>query len=91
MIESQVIHGFTKISGVVRKNDKVHHTWNAVKINGQWKLLDITWARSHSLDSNPNEFWFATSPNNFINSHLPENPRWTLLNKRISLAEFDLP
>lgn len=82
-IESHVIHGFTKVSGVQQSKKQVHHSWNAVKLNGTWNLLDITWARSHSTNGNPNEFWYATSPTDFIKTHIPENLKWQLLSKSL--------
>ena len=89
-IESKVIHGYTKTAGLQRKNDQVHHTWNAVKLNNQWQLLDITWAKSFSTNNVPNRSWYKTRPKDFVKTHLPEEQQWTLLNYRISLREFDL-
>lgn len=88
-IQSKAIHGYTKTPGLQRKTNNVHHTWNVVKLNGQWTLLDITWAKSHSTNNFPNRFWYATTPEDFIKTHLPEEPQWTLLDYKWSLREFD--
>jgi len=89
-IESKAIHGFTKTVGLQRKTDQVHHTWNAVKLNSKWQLLDITWAKSFSTNNAPNTSWYKTAPKEFVKTHLPEEQRWTFLNYSISLREFDL-
>lgn len=88
-ITAEVVHGFTKkYSGKIRKNKTPEHTWNAVKINGKWQLLDITWAISHGTKKNPDDFWFLTNPSEFILSHYPANRKWTLVNNPVSFLEF---
>ena len=88
-ISAEVIHGFTKdYSGKIRKNKKPNHTWNAVKLNGKWQLLDITWAISYGSKSSADDYWFLTKATNFIYTHYPEESKWTLLEKPISFSEF---
>lgn len=92
-IKAEVIHGFTKdYVGGVQTNKKVpHHTWNAVKVDGHWRLLDITWAIGHGGKNKPDDFWFLTPAYEFIYSHYPEDPKWTLLPNPISFVEFQNP
>lgn len=88
-IPVEVIHGFTKaIAGQPQSYKQPNHTWNAVKLNGKWQLLDITWAISYGNGKTPDDFWILTPPKDFIYSHYPENPQWTLLNNRISFTDF---
>ncbi len=88
-ISAAVIHGFTKdYSGKISKNKKPNHTWNAVKLNGKWQLLDITWAISYGNSKGSDDFWFLTKPSDFIYTHYPETLKWTLLKQPISLLEF---
>jgi len=88
-VSAEVVHGFTKdYSGKVQKNMQPTHTWNAVKINGQWQLLDITWAIGYGNGNGPDDFWFLTNPADFIYTHYPEAQRWTLIKNSISLTEF---
>ena len=88
-IPVKVVHGFTKpIEGQPQNYKQPNHTWNAVKLNGEWQLLDITWAISHGSENKPDNFWFLTRPQDFIYSHYPENEIWTLLRNPISLSEF---
>ncbi|MCG2418072.1 hypothetical protein K8089_03485 [Aequorivita sp. F47161] len=91
-IAAEVIHGFTKdYSGKIVNSKKPNHTWNAVKIDGQWQLLDITWAISYGNNKGTDDFWFFTKPSNFIYTHYPMEQKWTLLEQSISLSEFQKP
>jgi len=88
-ISAEVIHGFTKkYSGKVQKSKTPEHTWNAVKLNGKWQLLDITWAISHGAPKSPDNFWYLVKPSEFILSHYPENTKWILLKNPVSFLEF---
>ncbi|WP_347373413.1 transglutaminase domain-containing protein [Aequorivita sp. Q41] len=88
-IAVEVIHGFTKnYSSKTQIDEKPKHTWNAVKLNNKWFLLDITWAISNGDGKNPDNFWFLTTPTDFMYSHYPKNSRWTLLKYPQSFEEF---
>jgi len=88
-VSAEVVHGFTKnYSSKIKDTKSPSHTWNAVKLNGRWELLDITWAVADGTPKNPDSFWYLTNPSDFIYSHYPEDPTWILLPTAISLAEF---
>ncbi|MGH0143527.1 UNVERIFIED_CONTAM: hypothetical protein FKN15_034190 [Acipenser sinensis] len=64
---------------------KSRHSWNAVRINKEWKLLDPTWAAGY-VNSDRTKFffkydekYFLTDPNVFIEDHFPDDSKWTLL------------
>ncbi|WP_432411977.1 transglutaminase domain-containing protein [Rasiella sp. SM2506] len=78
-VKAEIIHGFT-VQGTEKKNTSgtPEHTWNAVFLDGQWQLLDITWAVSHGSLKNPQWFWYHTKPSDFIKTHLPQNKKWRL-------------
>lgn len=69
------------------------HAWNAVKIDGNWYLLDATWGSS-TLDQNntflrsENQDYFVVDPKVFIKAHLPQDPMWQLLACPIDLKVF---
>ncbi len=71
------------------------HAWNAVRIDGAWYLLDVTWS-SGSLDEDfafhyadpPDESCFLAEPALFVRSHLPEDPFWQLLPRPINMSTF---
>ncbi len=88
-VSAEVVHGFTKdYSSKIQNNKQPTHTWSAVKLDGQWQLLDITWAISYGTKNGPDDYWFLTKPSNFILSHYPEDRKWILLGNPISLSEF---
>jgi hypothetical protein len=71
-----------------KKDPKVNHGWNAVKINGQWYLMDITWAdNGDDYDDIVDEYLWS-DPIVFLKKHFPENAFWQLLEKPISLDCF---
>lgn len=63
-----------------------NHTWNGVQLENQsWYLLDSAWACA-SLDLR--SFYFLVRPEELIYDHFPDDPRWQLLRKPISMLEF---
>jgi len=71
-----------------------NHAWNAVKIENKWYLVDVTWAAG-GINKNKryvkefDETYFLTPPEHFIFNHFPEEQKWQLLDKPISLEEFE--
>ncbi len=91
-ISAEIVHGFTKnYTGETKDNKKPEHTWNAVKLNGKWQLLDITWAIGYGSKNQPDNFWFLTKPSDFIYTHYPQDPKWTLQKEAVSFSEFRKP
>mgnify|MGYP000468747517 CR=1 FL=1 len=88
-IEAEVIHGYTNdYANMSLNKSKPNHSWNAVKLNGTWHLLDITWAISHGNTNTPKMFWYLTKPSDFIKTHYPQDSAWTLLSNTVTLREF---
>lgn len=92
-VESEVILGYGKC--YLEKNEKfrTNHTWNAVRIDSVWYLLDVTWASGFITWSNEfvqrlDESYFLAPPQQFILDHYPEDLRWTLLEHAPTLKEF---
>ena len=71
-----------------------NHAWNAVKVEGRWILLDSTWgAGSVSKEARAfvreyKEHYFQTDPAQMIYAHLPDDPRWQLLERKVSREKF---
>lgn len=63
--------------------EKSDHAWNAVKIGGKWKLIDVTWdagfVEGRHFIKHYTLQWYNLSPAQFIYSHLPEEDEWQLL------------
>jgi len=85
-IQTEIITGYARSTlNKPVENFGVNHCWNAVSINGNWHLLDVTWASGY-ISSKTNEFvkdydekYFLTTPEVFLNDHYPDDVRWTLL------------
>ena len=92
-IESEIILGYGKVFLERDARFRTNHTWNAVRIDSTWHLLDVTWASGFLTFSNDfvhklDESYFLTPPKQFILDHYPEDLTWTLLERPPSLREF---
>ena len=71
-----------------------NHSWNAVSIDGRWRLMDCTWGAGFISDDRKfhrafdNHFFF-TPPQEFIFDHLPEQEEWQLLDHHLSRGEYE--
>lgn len=100
-IENEIVSGF----GRANKNHVVlnqtllrsNHAWNAVKINGSWRLIDPTWAAGYVDDTYENnlkykksfsEFYYFTPPERFVLNHFPSQPRFQFLKKNVLEKDF---
>lgn len=85
------------VKGYSRVNDaqaglpiqRMDHEWNAVRLDGDWYLLDLTWAATTGHNGQFNDHYFLTDPAEFISQHYPYDPKWQLLNPQVSKADFD--
>jgi transglutaminase/protease-like cytokinesis protein 3 len=84
---------YTEIGKIPTEGD---HTWNAVKVDEQWQLIDVTWAAGvvkgseNKFTPHFNDAYFCTDPNLFFLNHYPDDKRWLLTQK--SAQEFaELP
>jgi len=92
-ITCEIVSGWSKgyseeLSG------RPNHAWNAVKINQQWYLLDVTWGSGYinnqqSYTKSFQEHYFLTDPHILIYDHLPEDEKWQQLETPVSLNEFE--
>lgn len=81
-LECEVITGSsrTRNSDIGKLPRNSDHAWNAVKINGQWNLLDATWGAGY-INGNRftkvfTDYYFFTPPWQFALNHFPEDTRW---------------
>lgn len=74
-----------------------NHAWNAVKIDGKWRLMDVTWAHGYGVTKNGklcsvNKFepyWFDVNPREFLFTHLPEQSKWQLVPAPIGIKLYE--
>ena len=90
-IKAEIIYGYARTNN--NRKFAVNHAWNAVYIDSTWYLLDVTWASGVVTYANEyirqyNDFYFLTSPDEFIRDHYPEDPQWTLLKETPVYREF---
>ena len=86
-IESEIVYGWSKgfnYPGYLRPESD--HAWNAVKIAGKWKLIDVTWdagfVERRTFIKRYTTQWYNLKPEQFIYSHLPEEKEWQLLGEK---------
>lgn len=74
------------------------HAWNAIFIDGKWRIFDATWGQGygqtgsygeliHTKAFNPD--WFDIEPEYAIFTHFPENPTETFITTKLSLREYE--
>ncbi len=86
-IECVMISGTSKTTPAdIGKEPKYSdHSWNAIKINQQWQLIDCTWGAGYTANNiftkEYNEIYFLTPPDLFFLKHYPDDKRWLLTNK----------
>jgi len=76
------------------KLSSVGHAWNAVEVNGKWILLDSTWGAGVVMNKKKyrkkyNPYYYNTTPQKLIKSHMPYDPIWQLLEKPVDYNTFD--
>ncbi|VDK80358.1 unnamed protein product [Dibothriocephalus latus] len=74
------------------------HCWNAVLIDGTWRLVDCEWGARSKAKKGTNRgklsygletYYFLTHPGQLIYSHFPHDTEWQLLHHPITLKEFE--
>lgn len=94
-IESVVITGYARTEAGKRiQRFRSNHSWNAVRIDSAWQLLDVTWASGYITWQGDNfvryydEQYFLTAPDQFIREHYPDDLHWTLMTDPPLMQEF---
>jgi len=67
--------------------DTTNHAWNAVKLNEQWKLIDVTWCLNKATGEIDARYLFG-DPQFFLIDHFPEDSKWQLTSTPITKAQF---
>jgi len=94
-LEIENISGYAKGYGYKpgQKCDKTNHEWNAIKLYGNWYLLDSTWGTGHIINNHFEKrfkpYYILCGPELLIDSHHPENDKWQLSDKVVSLKDFE--
>ena len=85
-----IINGWAHggIEEILGHINNVRHSWNAIKLQNEWRPIDCAWASLDFIRGDSTDFYFFTPPDEFICSHYPENDRWKLCNPYFNLNEF---
>ena len=93
----KTMHSYINDTGVTTQVTTHHsnggHSWNAIRINGEWKLCDVCWAAGAVSTGGRwtkrfDKTWWCTAPQHFVEKHLPEDPKWQLLDRSLSKEEW---
>jgi len=66
-LETRMIFGWSKAGykDINKINKKSYHAWNVIKINGQWRPVDCTWASGY-MDKKTHDFVHVLDPSMFM-------------------------
>jgi len=100
-IESDIVEGHARSTKrdihITRNVKRPNHAWNAVKVNGTWRLLDATWAAGVVDDRDDdnwffqkqfNEVYYFTRPDRFLLNHFPVDKRYFFTETRTDLGRY---
>ncbi|XP_076461449.1 uncharacterized protein LOC143293941 [Babylonia areolata] len=101
-LHSKIIGGYAKgvdyVPGMKFGPGVNQHTWNAIYIYGTWCLIDAHWGARRLMGKQTSEedfqyqldeYFFLTDPHQLIYTHFPDDPRWQLLERCVTLEEFE--
>ncbi len=78
-LEVKTIYGTVKSGGrfSARSGLPVNHVWNAVKIDGQWRVIDATWGAgylgNHGFQREQSDLFFLMPPEVAVLSHFDQS------------------
>ena len=85
-LRSFAVEGYTRQNNSV---DKISHAWNIVFTDNKWSLYDPTWDGGPPGYEPANIKYFQVSPSVFIQTHMPFDPMFQLLNYPVTYKEFN--
>lgn len=101
-LHSRIISGYAKGAdykpGMKFNPGTNQHSWNAVYIYGTWCLVDAHWAARRIIGKPTSqeefhyqldEYFFLPDPHQLIYTHFPDEQQWQLLDRPITLEEFE--
>ena len=101
-LHCKTISGYAKGAeykpGMKFAGEQGQHSWNAVLVNGAWRLVDCHWAARRLVGKKVSvenvryeldEYYFMPDPHQLIFTHFPDESSWQLLSPAITLADFE--
>ncbi|MCG3166111.1 MAG: hypothetical protein POELPBGB_01887 [Bacteroidia bacterium] len=98
-IPSLIVDGYVKDASFEQGKpfEEINHTWNAVKIDSSWVLCDLFWStcvlmtndsKQSRFEKKLNALYFLSTPDIFIENHLPGDPIFQFDNFPIKVNAF---
>lgn len=96
-LEVEIILGHSKGYGfdpVLVSHPVENHSWVAVRIGDEWRLIDPTWGAGHIRAEARefvkvfSEFYFFADPDLLVYTHLPLDDKWQLRTEPVTLSEY---
>jgi hypothetical protein len=95
-LDVKTIAGFAKgyVGQGAHHFDKPNHMWNALKLDGEWRMIDATWGAGYVADGKYkkvlSEAFFMVPPEQLVFSHFPQDDAWQLQHTpHLSQKEFE--
>lgn len=95
-MEAVTIKGYAKAYGYTpgTRFERPNHAWNAIKIDGQWRLVDTTWGAGYVRNGRYvkvlTETYFLAPPEQLMFTHFPLNEAWQLQSTpHLTKAQFE--
>jgi hypothetical protein len=92
-VETALVTGRVKPLAFLADAQLAGHAWNAVKLDGQWQLVDATWGAGGIKDNqfvkNFKDYFFLVAPDQLIFTHWPADAKWQLLPEPLKEKDFD--
>ena len=79
-------------------DEEADHAWNVIRIDGEWRVFDATWAAGIAYDDKKGRMvfkkqytdnWFNLSPYEAIFTHYPEDTSLMFTKSKITLEEYE--
>lgn len=89
-MECEFVTGFGRFDPTQIGKEKIasNHAWNAIKIDDEWTLMDLTWSTGMGQSNDLGEGFFKVDPELFILSHFPDDDQWQLLDESLDAKAF---
>jgi len=94
-LEACNVPGYGKGYGYLENKEinTPNHEWNVVRIDKKWHIFEATWGAGSVKNGmyypTLDYYWFDTPPEEFIFTHLPQDPVWQLITEPLLLIDFE--